>query len=93
MRMLVWAGRETQDFASLLWLNAYVFSVLWHAHVGMGYSGDARFCVSTWLNAYMAKASLHAFGECLRHGGSASWQAEYAAPQYVPLPLQRSQVT
>ena len=60
MRMLVWAGRETQDFASLLWLNAYVFSVLWHAHVGMGYSGDAKFCVSRGRNAYVFSVLWHA---------------------------------
>ena len=42
-------GRETQDFASLLRGYAFIVSGLFHIYVGMGCSGDAKFCVSTGL--------------------------------------------
>ena len=56
-------NRETQDFASLLFLQhkfqpiiltpssqcaSLVVGVFWCMHIGMDCSGDARFCVSTF---------------------------------------------
>ena len=40
---------ETQNFASLLRENAFIVIGLSHVHVGVGGTGDARFCVSTGL--------------------------------------------
>ena len=47
MSILVWAARETQDFASLLGAYAVIASGLLNGGIGMGRTGDARFCVST----------------------------------------------
>ena len=47
MGVLVWAGRETQDFASLLGVYAVIASGLLDGCIGIGWTGDARFCVST----------------------------------------------
>ena len=41
---------ETQDFASLQGGYAAIVSGLLNGCIGMGCSGDARFCVSTWLS-------------------------------------------
>ena len=38
---------ETQNFASLLRGYAFIVIGLSHVHVGVGGTGDARFCVST----------------------------------------------
>ena len=40
---------ETQNFASLLRGYAFIVIGLSHVHVGVGGTGDARFCVSTGL--------------------------------------------
>ena len=40
---------ETQNFASLLRENAFIVIGLSHVYVGVGGTGDARFCVSTGL--------------------------------------------
>ena len=47
MGVLALAGRETQDFASLQGGYAAIVSGLLNGCIGMGCSGDARFCVST----------------------------------------------
>ena len=47
MGVLAWVGRETQDFASLLEGYAAIVSGLLNGCIGMGWTGDARFCVST----------------------------------------------
>ena len=40
-------NRETQDFASLLGRNAMKEGRVLILYIGMGWTGDARFCVST----------------------------------------------
>ena len=47
MDVLVWVARETQDFASLHGAYAVIVSGLLNGCIGMGRTGDARFCVST----------------------------------------------
>ena len=49
MSVLVLAERETQNFASLLGRYAVIDSGLLNECIGMGRTGDARFCVSTGL--------------------------------------------
>ena len=47
VRKSVWVARETQDFASLLGVHAVIASGILNECIGMGRTGDARFCVST----------------------------------------------
>ena len=47
MGVLALAGRETQDFASLQGGYADIASGLLNGCIGIGWTGDARFCVST----------------------------------------------
>jgi len=41
---------ETQDFASHKGVYAAIASGLLDGCIGIGWTGDARFCVSTWLS-------------------------------------------
>ena len=47
MGVLAWVACETQDFASLQGGYAAIASGLLNGCIDMGWTGDARFCVST----------------------------------------------
>ena len=47
MGVLALAGRETQDFASLQGGYAAIASGLLDGCIGIGWTGDERFCVSS----------------------------------------------
>ena len=46
MGVLAWVGRETQDFASHKGVYAAIASGLLDGCIGIGRTGDAKFCVS-----------------------------------------------
>ena len=65
MSVLVWAERETEDFASLLGRYAVIDSGLLNECIGMGRTGDARFCVSTGLVPLMEMGNMYAIESLL----------------------------
>ena len=52
-------NRETQNFASLLGRYPLTGGMFLIAHIGMGGTGDARFCVSTQARAMIITGMSH----------------------------------
>ena len=49
VRILPWIRRETQNLASHKWVRPISSIPYLYVFIAMGWTGDARFCVSTGL--------------------------------------------
>ena len=80
MSVLVWAERETQNFASLLGRYAVIDSGLLNECIGMGRTGDARFCVSQGVYAVVVSGLLHEYVGIDRTGDARFYVSTGLAP-------------